>query len=174
MPETFRSFPVAEVAIALRSKPDLIGGSRIQEGDIVAVRMADNHASRGIGLKEDKLYLWIRIEGWDLNDFSRLTAKTKEPPDDFDQLEPPGGTEPTPYDKRRYCIPLERLKIVMPSLDMEKARDLGVAHQPGLPFDTDGPFNHLEGTEMRPLNIEGLIFDKTIGDFVSTAPAVLG
>ncbi len=160
MPETFRDYPVYELTLALFSKRDR-QGEHIQEGDIVDAYPAGDVI--GMGRKEIKLFMRIRVEGWDSSQYGRLNTHLTEPPDDFDEIDP----EPPKYDKRRYCVPLDRLNKVLPSLDLAKARDPNVIHQPGMPVDTDDPHDYLEGAEMRPLPIEGLVWDKVLGEFIN-------
>jgi len=79
------------------------------------------------------------------------------------------------HEKRRYCIPLDRLKVVAPWLDLARVRDVSQRYQPFIPIDPEWPF-HRFGTEARdqhgfqrfpanvvarpPLNVHGLVFDK--------------
>lgn len=143
MPETYSEYPVMEIAVSLFYKPDLNGAERAQEGDIIACR----RPGPGIGLKEAHKFLWMRIQGPDYNDFAQLT-------------QPVEG-----YEKRRYSIPLENLKVnFYPALDLTRLRDENDLYQPFLVTDTDQPYLYM--TDNPPFPVEGLIFDKEAGGYL--------
>ncbi len=160
MPQTFKDYGPMEVALLVKSYAPHTGGTkeRALEGDIIAVR----RLGRAIGTAEMSLYLWVQVEGWDFNDYAILT----QPIDGFD--------------KRRHCIPFARLKTVIPSLDLARVRDPTDKYQPCIPFDDDEDWMHhhghkqnervtglrIPGVAMRPLSIEGLVFDKTTGTYL--------
>jgi hypothetical protein len=148
-----RDYPIAEMALAVYS----MAPEHVQEGDIMAARAPDI----GIGLKEAKRYLWLLIDGLELFEFGALSAAVYEP------FDPTGAYDPhsayTKFDRARYCVPLERLQTVFPSLDLNRARDEADAYQPFYTIDTD---NNLWLTDLTPLPIEGLVFDKVNGVYI--------
>ncbi len=157
MGETNPTYPVREIALACFSKPDLNGNERIQEGDIVAVRKPNI----SIGRKEANIYLWLRLEGLEENEMARLADCLYEPNELNVESGVPTGNR---YDKRRYCIPFDRLKEVYPAFNMEKARDPDVVYQPFLGIDENDLFYFL--TEEPPFSVSGLVFDKQTGEYL--------
>lgn len=147
-----RDYPAAEIAIALWS----LLPERLQEGDITAVRKPQI----GIGLKEASRFLWLLVEGPEYIEYAGLKEKVTEPIDPTRLYEDQVYIK---YDKRRYCIPLERLKIVFPALDLARCRDLDDEYQPFYTLDEE---SHLWLIDSTPLAIEGLIFDKAIGAYL--------
>lgn len=144
MGQTNPAYPIFEIAISCEHGGTHSGGLKERKtvGDIIAIRKP----GIGIGLKEMSGYLWLRIEGLEENDMARL-------------IDPIEG-----FDKRRYCIPFDRLKAIIPSLDINRAKDLNDKYQPFLSVDHDPPYRFIGTT--RPLNIHGLIFDKQTGRFI--------
>jgi hypothetical protein len=144
MPYTYRDYPVREVAIAVedcRDNPG--GGERKKSGDIVNVRAPKT----GMGNAGRANTLRILVEGPDTSFLDQLTEHFEE-----------GDTR---FDKRRYCIPLHRLPA---AVDVNRVKDISDIYQPFLPIDEDTNL-HL-GASLRPLRIEGLIFDKTTGKYL--------
>lgn len=133
-----------EIAIATFSKP----GNRVKEGDIVAVRPPSN----GVGLKEMRDFIWLRVDGYDWHA-------------DSGWLMQPGGKKKRKK-KRRYNIPFSVISAVSSSLgvtfDQAKARDPDIPYQPFLPVDAKGLFQTVVGVFPK-LN---LIFDKDEGRFI--------
>lgn len=147
MGETNAVYPVCELALSLESCTPLAGGhERKLAGDIIACRVPGS----GIGTAEAHSYLWLRVEGLEENVCARLTDRVEE-----------GGAA---FDKRRYCIPLERLQAVVPTFDIARALDPLDLYQPFLVVDEDGPYTFLTMTP--PLAAEGLIFDKVTGAYL--------
>ena len=147
-------------------KPDLASGVElIQEGDIVEAR----EPTTGIGLEEAHLYLWLRIQGLEAAEIPRLKLELTEPlvevrDDRVDQYFPR-------FDKRRYSIPLEGLRVVAPFLDVARARNPADPYQPFLPIDLDDDdlrqqHTFFPGTAQSPLRHEGLIFDRALQVFL--------
>ena len=157
------SYPLRELGIALLSKRALAGeGERSQEGDIISCRHTD---TGGLGLKTAHRYLWFCVEGLRDWEFDRLTQRLTEPPG-----LPSEDDNPT-FDKRRYCVPLVRLKGVAPFLDLARLRDPLDNYQPFRPVDQDDDnvrshFTFFPGSARAPLRIEGLIYDKAMGAFL--------
>lgn len=150
MPETYKEYPIMELTLALESYKDLASGhERCQEGDIVNVRRPKN----GTGLGVPKEYLKILVDGFEKNEFDRLTQPIGSGVDENGDVIAPF------FDKRRYCVPLEKL-----NLDLVRAKDKNDVYQPFLLTDTDEPFLFLE--QNTPLNVYGLIFDKLKGQFI--------
>lgn len=150
MPFTYSEYPIMELTLALESKSDLASGhERKQEGDIVNVR----RPKRSTGLGVPKIYLKILVEGLEKSEFDRLTESIGS---DIDEN---GDPIPPFFEKRRYCVPLERLGI-----DLNRARDKEDVYQPNYLIDTDEPYLFLE--EPKPVSVHGLIFDKLIGSYL--------
>lgn len=154
MPQTFRDYPVREVALSVEDKATLLSGhERKQEGDIVAIRKP--HSGIGSGI-ESTHHLWLRIQGPDANDMTYDQVLIEN----ADQH----GDGPI-FDKKQHCIPLDRLKVVCPWLDLTRVRDTTDAYQPFLPFDEDD-HSYLPGLERGVLEVEGLVLNKAIMDYV--------
>lgn len=145
MPYTYRDYPVMEAALSLFHGGRLASGhERATLGDIIEVRLPRGE----IGTLERQVFLWLRIYGLDLGDMSQL----KTPHFSNDEL------PERQFDKRMYSIPLARLKQVMPSFDMERARDPEDLYQPFFVLDeTTGRF---VANGQAPLPVQGLILDK--------------
>ena len=157
MTEWNKTYPLIEVAVSTRSYSADGGGDRVQEGDIVAARIVtEGPGYAGIGLKEAKTFLWVRLEGVEEDNIQYLIdAVSEEHPGRFEELEPSA----TKLDKRRYCIPLSRLQSYFPELDINKACDPNDPYQPFLTIDPEDD-KYLTLAPREPLNVEGLIFDK--------------
>jgi len=147
---TNRKFPVMEIAISLTGKANLPSGhERKQLGDIIAIRKPHSV----IGSKEVTEFLWLRIEGIE-EDLMMLLQDIVEST----------GQPSVVYDKRRYCIPLRKLKKFFPSFDIGRAMDKTDIYQPFIVVDEDEP--HIYLADLRPLRIEGLVFDKLKGIYL--------
>ena len=136
------NYPIFEIALSLEDSAPHTGGTKERKlaGDIVAIR----RPAQAIGIKEAKTYLWLRVQGLEENNMARLT----------DSIEG--------FDKRRYCIPLERLKEIVPTFDITKALDPNVTYQPFLILDEED-YRFL-GSE-QPFEIEDILFDKQTGKY---------
>lgn len=151
MGETNPNYPVMEVAISLEDAPDNASGTeRKKVGDIVAIRKPGSYC----GSQETKLYMWIRIEGPEENEFAYFGRQVYEPTD------PLTGVI---FDKRRYCIPLDRLQIVYPALNQARALDPLDFYQPFITVDSED-FSFVAADP--PYQVSGLVFDKVIGDYL--------
>ena len=149
MSQFARSYPDVEIAISTQSYSPLASGhERVQEGDIVTV-VGKLRKSRGI--KAGKRYLWVRIYGEE----AALMEALRDHIFDLDLDGEPGKQ----FDKKRFCVPLQRLKDQFPALDLARARDPDDDYQPFIPFDEDD-FRYLEGPELRPFTVWGLVIDK--------------
>lgn len=145
------NYPVKEIAISLFSYAPLSSGhERVIEGDIVAVRDPDI----GVGRKEVEEFLWLRVEGLEESEFDRLTDYVQD------------STSDIVYDKRRYCIPLERLIEADPEFDINLATDDDRIYQPFLLVDYDTDYSFVLEDGHLPFQVSGLIYDKTIGDYL--------
>lgn len=141
---------IMEVAIALQNEPDDPGGERMKEGDIIVLRPQ----ATGIGSKETKIFLWLRLEGlFTRIEFDPLKESIYEPDEDT-------GVR---YDKRRYCIPFARLQIVDPSFDINRARDSADLYQPYLVTDAE---DYTFVSTNPPFQVSGLVYDKAVGDYI--------
>jgi len=155
MPETFRDFPVMQALILVQSHNPLPSGhERAEEGDIISLRRPLGSMRRA----QTRRYLWLLIEGLAYNEMSILDRTNTEPLDD----EPP--TVAIQYDKRRYSIPLDRLKVVAPFLDLVRVRDTTDAYQPFLNIDEDT--GEIFPSPRPPLSVHGLVYDKALQEFL--------
>lgn len=140
---TNRKYPVMEVAIRTRSYKDH-DDERAKEGDIIAVRPP--HFV--IGTAERTGYIWLRIEGLEEGDFGlqRTVFEGK-----------------TRFDKRRYSIPLHKLKQVYPAFDINRAKDINDEYQPFIVLDLD---TGVYLAPHKPFSVHGLVFDKVKGEYL--------
>lgn len=152
MPFTHRDYSIMEVAIlGANHAPMASGHERAVEGDIITIR----HPLNGIGLSEMARFLWMRVEGEDIGNMIRFKHELREPLKENGSYE---DGEPT-FDKRRFCIPLRRLKNVFPPLDIDRVRDLNDTYQPFLNVDED---TGLYLARHSPFPIIGLVYDKAL------------
>jgi len=147
MGQTNRKYPIMEAAISLEDAAPHSGGERKLAGDIIALR---REGVGEIGKKERHGYLWLRLEGLEENDFTQLTESLEQ-----------GGER---FDKRRYCIPLNRLERVVPGFSISRAMDPADPYQPFMPVDEDVPHSYLDRGPI--LSVEGLVFDKVTGRYL--------
>jgi len=152
MSELDPNYPVMEIAISLVSYAPLASGhERVIEGDIVAVRKPDE----GIGREEAMNFLWMRVEGLEESEFVKLTDYVVD------------STSNIVYDKRRYCIPLEKLVEADPEFDLELALEDEFMYQPFLFVDyEDRTFYFLLEDGHLPFQVSGFVYDKVIGDYL--------
>ena len=135
---------VCEVAILVKDYPE---SHRANEGDIITVRVP-----RGcIGRKERSSFLWVHIDG--------LTSDDRH----LKGCDRVNETDKSVRAKRRYSVPLDRLKAVVPTLDLARVRDLNDEYQPFLTIDARTGDCKLVGT---PLNMAGLVYDKLMGTYI--------
>lgn len=154
MPETYKEYPILEIAISTRSRSPLASGSElIQEGDIVAIR----RPYHTIGTLEGKDFLWLRIYGEDIYDMGIFVKGV--------EIIDAEGDPVAHYDNRRYSIPLERLKEIFPALDLDRARDLNDDYQPFIPIDEDN-YRYIEGAARAEYPLYGLVLDKQTMKFL--------
>ena len=150
MSELDPNYPVKEIAISLISYAPLQSGhERIIEGDIVAVR----DPNIGVGRKEVEEFLWLRVEGLESSEFDRLT----------DNIQSSTGEN---YDKRRYTIPLEKFEELDTEFDINLALDDDRIYQPFLLVDYETDYTFVLEDGNLPFQVSGLIYDKTIGDYL--------
>lgn len=160
MGETYHKYPTMEVAILTVNRPDH-DNERACPGDIIVIRRP-HHV---IGTKEGTEYIWLRFDGLEANGFWDLKGGSGTYMDpQYDA--PDAKSFETRYDKRRYCIPLERLKKFIPSFDIARAQDPEDFYQPFITVDfADSGFYKYLCNEA-PLTVDGLVFDKDIGDYL--------
>lgn len=145
MGQTHKVYPVVEVAVLLESKAPLASGhERAVEGDIIAVRPVN----AGVGMLEMHRHLWLRLSGWEEGEIAELTRSAEE-----------GGQR---HEKRRYRIPLARLKVILPGFDEAKARSKAEVYQPFLTVDED---SGLFASTTPPLDMNGLVLDTATGRY---------
>lgn len=152
MSELDPNYPTMEIAISLVSYAPLTSGhERIIEGDIVAVRKPD----QGIGREEAMNFMWMRVEGLEEHEFHKLTDYIED------------STSHIVYDKRRYCIPLEKIYEIDPDFDVDAALEEKHIYQPFLFVDYDDrSFEFILEDGHLPFQVSGLIYDKVIGDYL--------
>lgn len=142
MSELAPEYPTMEVALsAISRKP--FANERVLEGDIVEVR----RPQLGIGRREASEFLWLRLTGPEVDELAGFKRSLVE--------------ADTTFDKRRFCIPFDRL----PPVDLARVRDPNDAYQPFLPVDFDSGL-FLEGAAAAPLSVAGRVFDKSTGLFL--------
>jgi hypothetical protein len=131
MPQTYREYPVYELALVTYSNARNDGGLvRYQAGDIVEAR----HPQDGIGLGECHHFLWLRVYGWD----SSLMDRLKDEITDKSRADPLYVDEDDPaviFEKARYCVPLESMIRIMPTFSVERASDSTDIYQPFMTID---------------------------------------
>lgn len=144
MGQTNPKYPVFEIAISCEHGGTHTNGTKERKcvGDIIAIRPPLGM----IGGKEMGGYLWLHVEGLEENAMWHLV-------DTVDG-----------FDKRRYCIPLDRLTAIVPSFNSSRAKDLDDKYQPFLNVDEEPPFRHLN--KARPYNVHGLVYDKQMSRFI--------
>lgn len=154
---TNRKFISKEIAILTEEYPDH-DTERGCVGDIIVVR----HKHGVIGLKEATNLIWLRVDGFEENDYEPLMYSNLDVSWDFKGQEP----DIIRFDKRRFCIPLKRLKQLFPSFDIDRAKDTEDAYQPFITMDfSDSGYYYYLAYE-KPLSIYGLVYDKTIQDYL--------
>lgn len=151
MGETNPNYPTMEIALAMENAPDNVpGAERKKIGDIITIRKPGT----AIGSQEGKRFLWLRIDGLEENAFAVFTQQVYEPTD------PETGT---PFDKRRYCVPLGKLQTLYPALNQIRARDANDFYQPFILVDSED-FSFVAADP--PFDVSGLVFDKATGDYL--------
>ncbi len=129
MAQTFRDVTPYLVAVAGITQPDVGGGERLREGDIRAVAWAHPQMHVGTGQAQRCEVLWLYLETFGEIELDRLVGGNEE--------------QGVTYDKRRYCIPLPRLRALAPTLNLARVRDPTDCYQPFLgDIDQDIPENY--------------------------------
>ena len=155
MPDTFKEFDTTfEVALSMEYGGVLASGhERKQIGDILTVRPV-----RGVvGDAERKRFLWLHVRSSNDSEFVHALQQ----PMFTGTIETEDRVQ---YEKRRYYIPLAKLKEAMPSFDVSRALDVTDPYQPFLGTDEDLPWRTLY--QPVALGIEGLVYDKQLGRLV--------
>lgn len=160
---TNREYTTWEISILTEEYADH-DNERCCVGDIIAVRRPHNI----IGTKEAYNMIWLRVDGLEMGEYSAFKYPELGYDYDFkiDHL-PKVGTDPSNrFDKKRYCVPLRRLKKVIPSFNINRAKDLEDLYQPfiTMDFSTSNYWYYL--APETPLSVYGLVYDKTIGDYL--------
>ena len=115
MGQTNPNYPVMQMIVSILNNRSLASGhERTQEGDIISVRKLGRPA---MGFKEIHDYLWLYVQGLEENKWTALARELYDPVSEEEEGVPPH------FDKRRFCVPLARLKRVVPSLDLARVRD---------------------------------------------------
>jgi len=135
---------VYEIAIALFDSPSSVG---TEEGDIVVCRPP----LKGIGKKEGTGYLWFRV------DISEVLGNvlTQKWTNESGEL----------VKKRRYNIPLDKIKNLRPTFSFSNARNLEYQYQPLMEIDSKYLFVDSDPGTFA-LEILSVIKDKKIGEFI--------
>jgi hypothetical protein len=169
---TNRKWPVREIAICLQNLPGAPGHEGSAVGDIAEVRPPYWVTGR----KERQRYLWLRVDGLEENEYKWLTDSWTEPLILYDRS---NEADVVAFQHRRFCIPLKRLKQVLPYFDIVKALDINICYQPFLPIDTgnflEQEMNAHEADEgdgrflsqqTMVLDVHGLVYDKARGEYL--------
>ena len=131
MPQTYRDYPVYDIAVVAFSNARTDGGMiRYQAGDIVAAVVG----LECVGVRACHGFLWLRLQGWDSSLMDRLT----DPITDKSQADPLFIDEIAPsvtYEKARFCIPLESMRRILPSFSVERATNPADIYQPFMNID---------------------------------------
>lgn len=144
------NYPVMEIAISLVNYTPLESGhERLLVGDIVAVRKPDV----GVGRKEVEEYLWLRVEGLEEGELQILV----------ESITTSAGEQ---FDKRRYGIPLEKIKEIDPDFDVDLALEDDRIYQPFLVVDYDEGYYFILEDGQQPFQTSGLIFDKETQEYI--------
>ena len=153
---TNRKYPVREISIACINRPDH-DNERLCVGDIVTIRKP-HHV---IGKKEAKSLIWLRVEGLEEIEIGTLVQESSGLMMDEDK-----AAVSERFEKRRYFIPLQRLKKIKPDFDIARAMDTNDSYQPFMVVDfaDSGFFRYLASD--KPLSVHGLIFDKIRGEYL--------
>ena len=156
MPYTYRDYPEVLAGIATQDFAPHTNGTKERSlcGDIIAI--AKPHGD--IGTKQATRWLWMNLEGLDTNEMEKLNLLNEVP---FN-AEP--GQASVRYDKRRYCIPFNRLKKFYPSFDIAKAQDPNFVYQPFVLVYEDPPYTFLKKPTV--FDVHGLVFDKATGRYL--------
>jgi hypothetical protein len=139
---------IREIAIALF---DSHGG--IEEGDVIVCRAPSN----GIGKKEGDRWLWFRADiSADLaailaGEYATRDAVTRK----IEIL----------HSKRRFKIPLEKIKAIDPDFDIDDARDQKSVYQPYLPLGEDMLFSDPNPDTFALEDLE-IVWDKSTGAYI--------
>lgn len=157
---TNRIYPAAEVAIIAADRPDH-DNERVKSGDIVNIRKPHYV----IGTKEANEYLWLRITGLEENEYVQLISSGFDLDADHEFGHQILG-ETKRYEKRRFMIPLERLKKYYPPFDISRALDPNDKYQPFLTIDFSESGYYYFLDSVKPLDVHGLVFDKLKGVFL--------
>jgi len=135
MPQTYRDYTPLDIALRVHYTNE----SRAKLGDIAAAVPMRTR----LGSKELHRFVWLRVYGLDWYEMRALQATVDEP---------------VLYEKRRYCVPLGRLKQVYPAFDIAKATDENVIYQPFLMVDEETYHIRAKGSSIFP--VHGLIRDR--------------
>jgi hypothetical protein len=158
-----REYPTLEVAIQTVDYADDRGGECVKAGDIVVIRRPLGL----IGTADRARRLWLLIDGLEEEQRARLVERPmpemRERVIEIPDEEPIVEEYLARFDKRRYAIPLERLKEVYPLLDLEKLTDSSVEYQPFMALDID---TGEVVSWIAPLPADGLVYDKETRSYV--------
>ena len=118
----------------------------VAEADIITCRKPIGC----IGRKERTEYLWLRVQGSDAGQLDALAWPI--------EINVNAEGVGTVVEKRRYCVPLDRLKKLY-RIDLARTRDLNDDYQPFYPVNYITGECILEDAHA-PLKIAGLVYDK--------------
>ena len=129
---------IAEIAIS--TIDNIVDKKRIQVGDITTVRKPTS----GIGFKEMRTFIWLRVSGLSFNKMLELCS--------------PEYLNEKIVEKKRFRILLGRLAQVEPFFNINLAKNPQIIYQPFLPIDASGLF--LSPFTAKVYSVFGLVSDK--------------
>lgn len=142
-----KKYPVFEIGVLAINYPDHTPNGRAKMGDIITSRIPI-HYVMGTGVWRDRIRLMV--EGVEEDEIPFLQTSNW----DSDYRNDEGVNA---FDKRRFCVPLHRLKETFPSFNLNRAKDTNDIYQPFMLLDED---NGKYLTLRKPLSVHGFVFDK--------------
>lgn len=150
---------VAEVAILVASFRDHDGIERAKEGDIITVRKRVHLVGRHD--RESKIVLWLYLQGLHYEEMYLLKSRGWDSKSLWDDMV--GKDNKDRFEKRRFSIPLKRLKQLCPRIDLNRVRDINDTYQPFAVIDEDNQHFLIPA---KPFDVEGLVYDKVTGNYL--------
>ena len=145
MGQILKVYPIRQLEVFCGHYQDTLDNERLKLGDIIVARPPKNY----IGFGQMYRSIWIPVEGLEEGEMNQLESRIVE--------------DGVNFDKRRYCVPLLRLKEIVPSFKVNRALDSTDLYQPFLTLDEE------TGIIFRvdpPLEAQGLIWDKARGVYL--------
>ena len=149
MGQTKKNYLIWDCALLVQGYQDHGNHERANGGDIITIRPERDD----IGMKEMRMYLWLRLYGLDDHEMYALKHQIEHP-----------TNKRIFYDKRRYCIPFTRLQQQDPSLNLARVLDPQDPYQFYHGLDED---NGILTKGKRPaMHVSGLVYDKQLGRYL--------